>query len=394
MSAGLPGLGDPDHEIAGSDHGVAVAVLGGDVHFYGHARPLLDRVAADQPRVVGGAAGDDHDALDVGEDRLVQGALLVEVDPVAARGAVGDRLGDGVGLFVDLLEHERLEAALLGGLGVPVDGVGGALHRDSRDGRDRDALGAQGDDLAALDVLHGARLVQEGGHVGGDELLPLAATDDQRALLARCDECLGLVEAHRDEGVVALHLRVGGPHGGGEIAGVVVGEQVCDHLGVGLGGEGATLGAQALAQGHVVLDDPVDHDVGAIGAVVVRVGVLLADPPVGRPAGVADADAGGPGEESNGCSAGLGGAVALPQLGLERREVADCAHGLDAILGDDRDSGAVIAAVLKALEPVQQQLTRRAPADVAHDSAHPSEDTSGRHGVLGIGRLGQSACDR
>ena len=62
---GLARLGDADHEVAGADDGVAVAVLGGDVHLDWQARPLLDRVAADQARVVGGAAGDDHDPLDV-----------------------------------------------------------------------------------------------------------------------------------------------------------------------------------------------------------------------------------------------------------------------------------------------------------------------------------------
>ena len=60
-------------------------------------------------------------ALDVAQDRLVERALVVEVDAVVAQRAVGDRLGDGVGLLVDLLEHERLVAALLGGLLVPVD---------------------------------------------------------------------------------------------------------------------------------------------------------------------------------------------------------------------------------------------------------------------------------
>ena len=43
---GLTRLGDPDHEVAGADDRVAVAVLGGDVHLDGDARPLLDRVAA------------------------------------------------------------------------------------------------------------------------------------------------------------------------------------------------------------------------------------------------------------------------------------------------------------------------------------------------------------
>ena len=93
--------------------------------------------------MVGGAAGDDHDALDVGEDRLVERALLVEVDAIPARHAIGDRLGDGVGLFVDLLEHERLIAALLGGLVVPVDLLDRRAAPVAGEREDRDAVGAQ-----------------------------------------------------------------------------------------------------------------------------------------------------------------------------------------------------------------------------------------------------------
>ena len=327
--------------------------------------------------------------LTSGEDRLVERALLVEIDAIPARGAVGDRLGDGVGLFVDLLEHEGLEAALLGGLGVPVDGVRGALHLNAVGGRDRDAVGAQRDDLAALDVLDGAGLGEERGYVGADKLLALAAADDQRALLARGNKRLGLVEAHRDERVVALHLGVGGAHGGGEVAGVVGGDQVRDDLGVGFRCEHPAALGEAILERHVVLDDPVDHDVDAIGAVVVGMRVLLADAAMGRPAGVADAGRGRTREERDGASRGLGSAIALSQLGLQRGEVADGAHGLDAVLGDHGDPGAVVAAVLQALEAVQQQFTRRTLADVAHDSAHPTEDTAYPCPVLGIGHLGQ-----
>ena len=60
---------------------------------------------------------------------------------------------------------------------------------------------------------------QEGGDRGGEERLALAAADDQRALLAGADEHVGLVERHRDEGVVALELGVGGAHGLDEVAG-------------------------------------------------------------------------------------------------------------------------------------------------------------------------------
>ena len=243
--------------------------------------------------------------------------------------------------------------------------------------RDRDALGPQRDDLAALDVLHGAGLGEEGGYVGADELLALAAADDQRALLARGDQRLGLVEAHRDERVVTLHLGVRGAHGNSEVAGVVGGDQVRDDLGVGFGGKPAALRRETVLERHVVLDDPVDDDVDAIGAIVVGVRVLLADAAVGRPARVADAGRRGAREQRDRGALGLGGAVALPQLGLQRGEVPDGAHGFDAVLGDHGDPGAVIAAVLQALEAVQQQFARRALADVADDSTHSPEDTSG-----------------
>ena len=92
------------------------------------------------------------------------------------------------------------------------------------------------------------RLGQEGGYRRGDELLALAAADDQRALLARADEHVGLVEAHRDERIVALELGVGGAYRVGKVAGVVVGDQMRDDLGVGLRGEhGALASSRSLS---------------------------------------------------------------------------------------------------------------------------------------------------
>ena len=64
-----------------------------------------------------------------------------------------------------------------------------------------------------------------------------------------------------------------------------------DHLGVGLGREHGARIDQALPQRDVILDDAVEHDVYAIGRVVVGMGVLLGDPAVGRPARVSDAGA-------------------------------------------------------------------------------------------------------
>ena len=298
--------------------------------------------------MVGGAAGDHDDPLDIGEDRLVERPLIVEVYPVPARGSIGDRLGDSVGLFVDLLEHERLEAALLGGLLVPVDGLHRPLDGLAVAGGDGHAVGAQDDDLAVLDVLNAARLCEEGGHGGAHELLALAAPHDQRALLARAHEHVGLVEAHGHEGVVPLELRVGAAHRLGEVIDVVLGDEVGDDLGVGLRGEDAAAGEQALPERHVVLDDPVDDHVHAVAAVVVGVGVLLADPAVRGPARVPDPGRGGLRGDGHRCGAARcdrGGPRV--ELGLQRAQVAHSAHRFDVAVGNHGDAGRVVAAVLE-----------------------------------------------
>ena len=81
---GLARLGDADDDVALAQHRVAVAVLGGDVHLDRDARPLLDRVAADEAGVVRGAAGHDHDPPRVAQ--LVVGeADVAEVDDAARR---------------------------------------------------------------------------------------------------------------------------------------------------------------------------------------------------------------------------------------------------------------------------------------------------------------------
>ena len=210
VSAVSPDWVMPIDEVARADHRIAVAVLGGDVHLDRDARPLLERVAADQAGVVRGAAGDDDDAVAVAQEGVVDRAELVEVDAVGADGAVGDRLGDGVRLLVDLLEHERLVAALLGDLLAPVDLVDRALDRLAGGGEELDAVAAHDDDLVVLDQLHVAGVGEEGGDGGGDELLAVAAADDQRALLAGADQQLGLVGGDGHERVVAAQAVVGG----------------------------------------------------------------------------------------------------------------------------------------------------------------------------------------
>ena len=105
----------------------------------------------------------------------------------------------------------------------------------------------------------------------------------------------GLVGGDGHERVVAAQAVVGAPDGLGQVVGLVelARDQVRHDLDVGLGGELGAVGEQLLLELHVVLDDPVDHDVDAVVGVEVRVGVLLGHAAVRGPAGVADAGGGG-----------------------------------------------------------------------------------------------------
>ena len=69
--------------------------------------------------------------------------------------AAEQRLGDGLGLFADLLLHEGRPAALLGGRGIPGDLELAGRHRVAGEVGDLDRVGADRDDLVLPD-LHGA----------------------------------------------------------------------------------------------------------------------------------------------------------------------------------------------------------------------------------------------
>ena len=78
--------------------------------------------------MVGGAAGDDEDAPQAAQ-KVVAEVDLGEVDLAVVAQPAGERVGERLRLLVDLLEHEGLVAALLGGVGVPGDLALLALER-------------------------------------------------------------------------------------------------------------------------------------------------------------------------------------------------------------------------------------------------------------------------
>ena len=361
---GLARLGDPDHQVVGADHRVAVAVLGGDVHLDRDPRPLLDRVAAHQAGVVAGPAGDDHDPPHPG-DEVVGELELGEVHAIHLGEPIRDRLGDRVGLLVDLLQHEGLVATLLGRVLVPVDLLDLAADRGPLGPGDRRAGGVDRDDLAVLDQEHAPGLGEEGRNRRGDEGLPVAQPDDQRALLSRGDERVGMIGVHGRERVVAAQLGERRSHRLGQVALVVALDQVGDDLGVGLGAEPMPLGLELAAQLGVILDDPVEDDLDPALAVPVRVGVLLAHPAVGRPASVGEPDRRRRQRHRNALLVAV-----EADRGAQVGEVAHRPHRVDPAVLEQRDAGGVVAAVLELLEPRHQQVAAGSLAHVSDDSAH------------------------
>ena len=276
---------------------------------------------------------------------------------VGAGDATGDRLAQGLGLFVDLLEHEVLEAALLGGLGRPVDGRDDPLDLGAVDVGDRHAPWPQVGDVAVLEEHHLVRVGQDGRHVAREEALAIGQPDHEGHVLAGPDKPVGLAAVHHGDGVGALGLAQGGPDRVGEVAGVGLLDHVCEGFGVGLGGELVASRHQPVAQLPEVLDDPVVDDRDLAGAVLVWVGVEVVRPAVRGPASVGEADR------------------------RMRRPIRDRGLEIGQLPGpfldeqvptviDQRDPSRVVAPILQAPQPLDEDRAGLPGPRVSNDAAH------------------------
>ena len=141
---------------------------------------------------------------------------------------------------------------------------------------DDDALATQLDDLVLAELDREPRVRDERRDVGREEVLALAATDDQRAVATRSDDDVGLVGVDGHEGERTRQPTAHGAHRLGEVASdgrQRRGEQVRDDLGVGLGAQVHAVGGELGAQLGEVLDDAVvdDGDLAVLAHVRVRV---------------------------------------------------------------------------------------------------------------------------
>ena len=215
-------------------------------------------------------------------------------------------------------------------------------------------------DIALLEEDEAPRHRQQRRYVRCHEVLVHAEADDDRAALARENQPFRLVLAHHHERIGTLELGDRGTH---RLEEVVQGLQVQVHavgddLRIGLGGELVAAPHQVRPQVLVVLDDAVVHD-GEPVARDVRMGVALARHPVGRPAGVGDADL------------AVGGGM-VERL-IEHAHLADRTQPGEVLRAvEDCDAGRVVAAILEPPQSLHQDRHDVSLRDCSDDSAHGS----------------------
>ncbi|NCL76165.1 hypothetical protein AIIKEEIJ_03640 [Rhodococcus sp. YH1] len=325
---------------------------------------MLDRVLGHQTRVVGAATRDDEHLVHVAQ-LLIRQPLLVEHD--AAPGEVPEqRVGHRGGLLLDLLEHEVVVAALLGGRQIPVD-LERAGHHVGAAVEIGHLIPVGGDHhhlvLAQLHRVPG--VLDERGHVRGHERLAVADPDDQRRRPARRDDRVRMVGMgeHQCEGPLepAQHRqRTGLEVPRGRPVRIRPGHQMHRHLGVGVAGELHPGLLELHPQRREVLDDAVVHHRHLPRPVPVRMRIAVGGTTVRGPPGVPHA--GGAGEVLH---------PHLVELGLEIGQPARLAlDGQAARTVQDRHTGRVVAPVLHPPQCLHHDIESRAMPDVPHDSAH------------------------
>ena len=161
-----------------------------------------------------------------------------------------------------------------------------------------DAVGREDGHVPVGEEIDIARVVEDAGDVGGDEIFAFAQADDDGRAGAGGDDLVGLVGGEDadcegtgealDGAADGIFERDGRAEAARPRSDLL--DEVRDDFGVGFGDELVALGGEFALEREVILDDAVVDDDDAAGAVAVGVGILFGGAAVGGPAGMADAE--------------------------------------------------------------------------------------------------------
>ena len=268
------------------------------------------------------------------------------------------RVADDAGLLVDLFQHEVGVAALLGHVEVPIHVRHLGLERLAARVVERHGVRRELRHLAVGQHRHVARAVDHGDDVAGHVGAVLGEAHHERRVLARRHDGAGLPVARDRDGVGTDQALGRLAHGLQKVAalGKALLHEVRDDLGVGLARERMPAPLQLLAQLGEVLDDAVVHDGHASVAGGVGMRVRLARAAVRGPARVADAARARKAERFDEARQPAHLALAVHDFKL-----AALLHG---------DTRRVVAAILEARQPLDEDALHGTMPGVSNDSAH------------------------
>ena len=259
---------------------------------------------------------------------------------------------------MDLLEHEVLVALLLCRDRVPGNPLHRALHRGTRLVENADPLAPQNRAVAIHREDHIPRVRHDGRHVACRELLAFANAQYQRRGLPRGYDLVRIAAVEHHQRIGATDERDGETHGLVQRPKrtAMLRNQLRRNLRIGLRLKHRAARHQLRPELRVVLDDAVVHQHNVAHPMGVR--VLLNRTPVRRPARVRDAYC--PHHRSR-----HEGPLQVGQFALRP-------HPDQLLAVVDGEACRVVAAVLQAPKPLDEDGATRLMANITHNSAHDS----------------------
>jgi hypothetical protein len=249
------------------------------------------------------------------------------------------------------------KAALGGGDGVPFHLTGLASHRGAVELHQPRGVGGDLGKLAVFEDDRAARVLENRGNIRRDEVLAVAQPQHQRRRGLGCHQLVGLGFRQHDDRKRTAQPQDGLAHGLGQAATAfeLLLDQMRDKLGVGFGAQLVAAREQFGAQLDEVLDDAVVDDRDRAG--FVRMRVFLGRAAVSRPSRVSDSD------------------VAVQgRVGQQVAQVFELALGAAnfefAAIDDSCDARRIVAAVLEAAQPFEQDGVGLVRPDISDYSAH------------------------
>ncbi len=114
-------------------------------------------------------------------------------------------IGDGDGLFKDLLQHKVFKIALFDGGNIPINHADLRFHAGFAQGGDLKTVLAHHTELGILQIDYPLGVDHDGAYIAGDKVFIIVDSDDQGTALAHGDQLIRFFLTDHHQAVGAFH---------------------------------------------------------------------------------------------------------------------------------------------------------------------------------------------